>query len=109
MSLTETGFCFSPSDLRNAASSKVSSGGGVRLRLAALGFPCGVRNGMQALYTKRGVRSRERRQALVHAGVQCLKKDLLFRQEAYREEIFAAVNSSDAWTFRHAGNSASSQ
>src|ERR1700719_4282517 len=52
MSLTETDFCFSPSALRKAASSKVSSGGGVRLRLAALGFPCGARNDMLALYTK---------------------------------------------------------
>jgi hypothetical protein len=51
--LSETGRCFSPSALRNAASSNVSSGGGVRLRLAALGFPAGGRKVMLALYTKR--------------------------------------------------------
>jgi hypothetical protein len=33
----------------------VSSVGGVRLRLAALGFPWGARKGMQALYTNRWV------------------------------------------------------
>src|SRR5580692_11213840 len=51
MSLTETDFCFSPSAFRKAASSKVSSGGGVRPRLAAFGFPWGARNDMKALYT----------------------------------------------------------
>src|SRR5215469_1458117 len=50
MSLIETAFCFSPSVLRNDASSKVSSGGGVRPRLA-LELACGCRNDMQALYT----------------------------------------------------------
>src|ERR1700722_3523692 len=51
MSLTETDFCFSPSAFRKAASSKVSSGGGVRPRFAAFGFPWGARNDMKALYT----------------------------------------------------------
>src|SRR5580704_9060878 len=75
ISLIETGFCFSPSALRKAASSLVSSGGGVRLCLAGLGFPCGGRKGMQALYTNvwwrggRLVRPAERRDAYIAWGL----------------------------------------
>src|ERR1700739_2747346 len=51
MSLTDTVFCFSPSNRRNADSSKVSSGGGVRLCFPALKPLCGGRKDMKALYT----------------------------------------------------------
>src|ERR1700687_818126 len=44
-----TGFCFSPRGLRKGASSCVSPGGGVRLRLTALGFPGGVRKGISGI------------------------------------------------------------
>jgi hypothetical protein len=71
--------------------------------LAALGFPCGARNDMQALYTKRCGRRGDPRENKARARIVQFPKPSLVRLEAYREEICVALTlfaALDCWRRR---------
>src|ERR1700741_3370139 len=107
MSLTDTVFCFSPSNRRNADSSKVSSGGGVRLCFPALKPLCGGRKDMKALYTNAHAshdfrtivlseirihtdRARRRRaRPTQQSGVKCSK--IAFRRRAVKQLTMLSI------------------